>query len=61
MRRAYPSDITREQFAMIEPELAGARKRTHPRTYEPETRKIDQRNRLKMTLSCFRQRLYPFC
>ena len=34
MRRAYPSDITREQFAMIEPELAGARKRTHPRTYE---------------------------
>ena len=34
MRKAYPSDITREQFAMIEPELAGARKRTHPRTYE---------------------------
>ena len=29
--------------------------------YNPETRKINQRNRLKMTLSCFRQRLYPFC
>ena len=34
MRKAYPSDITREQFAVIEPELAGARKRTHPRSYE---------------------------
>ena len=29
--------------------------------FDPETRKINQRNRLKMTLSCFRQRLYPFC
>ena len=28
---------------------------------DPETRKIDQRNRLKMTLSYFRQRLYQFC
>lgn len=29
--------------------------------YYPETRKIDQRNRLKITLSYFRQRFYPFC
>ncbi len=34
MRRAYPSDITREQFSVIEPELAEARKRTRPRIYD---------------------------
>ena len=34
MRRAYPSDITREQFAVIEPELAEARKQTRPRIYD---------------------------
>ena len=34
MRRAYPSDITREQFSVIEPELTEARKRTRPRIYD---------------------------
>ena len=34
MRRAYPSDITREQFAVIELELTEARKQTRPRIYD---------------------------
>jgi len=32
--KKYPSDITREQFEHIRPILEGARKRTHPRTYD---------------------------
>jgi transposase len=32
--KTYPSDITREQFAQIRLILEGARKRTHPRTYD---------------------------
>lgn len=31
MRKTYPSDITREQFAHIEPLLVAARKQTKPR------------------------------
>ena len=31
MRKAYPSDISREQFAKIEGLLLGARKKTKPR------------------------------
>lgn len=31
MRKAYPSDITREQFEHIRPLLESARKRTKPR------------------------------
>lgn len=31
MRKSYPSDITREQFAEIEPLLLSARKITRPR------------------------------
>ncbi len=31
MRNAYPSDISREQFAEIEPLLLSARKKTAPR------------------------------
>jgi transposase len=34
MRRAYPSDISREQFEAIKPILEGATKKTHPRTYD---------------------------
>jgi hypothetical protein len=30
-RHTYPSDITREQFNIIRPDLEGARKRTKPR------------------------------
>lgn len=31
MRQSYPSDITKEQFSIIEPILLSARKRTSPR------------------------------
>jgi len=31
MRKQYPSDITREQFEKIKPELENARKKTRPR------------------------------
>lgn len=34
MRRAYPSDISREQFEPIKPIFEGATKKTHPRTYD---------------------------
>jgi transposase len=34
MRTIYPSDITREQFSVIEFQLKSARKLTHPRTYD---------------------------
>jgi transposase len=34
MHKTYPSDITREQFAIIRPELEAARKTTRPRTYD---------------------------
>lgn len=34
MRRTYPSDITPEQFELIEADLSAARKRTHPRKYK---------------------------
>ena len=34
MRKAYPSDITREQFEIIRKDLEGARKATHPRKYD---------------------------
>ena len=34
MRKEYPSDITREQFELIREDLEGAKKKTHPRTYE---------------------------
>ena len=33
-RRKYPSDVTREQFAKIEADLAGARKATRPREHD---------------------------
>ena len=33
MRTPYPSDVTREQFSVIEADLAAAKKTTHPRTY----------------------------
>jgi len=34
MRKAYPSDITREQFNEIAADLAAAKKETRPRKYE---------------------------
>jgi transposase len=34
MRKAYPSDITREQFSKIEADLAGGKKETRPRSYD---------------------------
>ena len=34
MRKRYPSDITREEFAVIEADLAAAKKQTKPRNYE---------------------------
>ena len=34
MSRSYPSDISREQFALILPALESARRRTKPRTVE---------------------------
>ena len=34
MRAKYPSDISREQFATIQPLLEGARKKTKPRKIE---------------------------
>lgn len=34
MRKAYPSDISREQFSKIEPLLLDARKLTRPRTLD---------------------------
>jgi len=34
MRKPYPSDITREQFAIILPLLESARKKTRPRTVD---------------------------
>jgi hypothetical protein len=34
MRKAYPSDIRREQFEVIQPLLEGVRKTTKPRTVD---------------------------
>ena len=34
MRKAYPNDITREQFEIIRKDLEGARKAPHPRKYD---------------------------
>ena len=34
MRKVYPSDITREQFEKIRPDLEAARKITRPRTVD---------------------------
>ena len=34
MSRSYPSDVTREQFAVIQPLLETARQRTKPRTVD---------------------------
>jgi len=34
MRKKYPSDITREQFGLIEAELIAVRKSTKPRGYD---------------------------
>jgi transposase len=34
MRAAYPSDVTREQFSLIEYPLRSARKTTHPRKHD---------------------------
>src|SRR3989338_6668793 len=34
MRKTYPRDLTREQFAMIRPLLERVRKKTHPRTLD---------------------------
>jgi hypothetical protein len=34
MRKQYPSDMSREQFAIILPTLEMARKRTKPRTVD---------------------------
>jgi len=34
MRKAYPSDITREQFSKIEADLAAGKKETKPRSYD---------------------------
>jgi len=34
MRKKYPSDITREQFSVIEADLTAAKKETRPREYE---------------------------
>ena len=33
-RKAYPSDVSREQFELIRPLLEGVRKRTKPRTVD---------------------------
>ena len=33
MSHSYPSDISREQFARILPDLESARRRTKPRTW----------------------------
>lgn len=33
-RKPYPSDISREQFAVIRPLLEGARKKTAPRKWD---------------------------
>lgn len=33
-RKAYPSDVSREQFASIQPLLESARKKTKPRTVD---------------------------
>ncbi len=34
MRKSYPSDITREQFSLIEEDLEGAKKTTKPRVVD---------------------------
>jgi len=34
-RTPYPSDITREQFALIRPLLKSVRKKTKPRQFDP--------------------------
>lgn len=34
MRRIYPSDITREQFEIIRPELSSVKKSTHSWIYD---------------------------
>jgi transposase len=34
MRATYPSDLTQEQFSVIEHELQSGRKVTRPRTYD---------------------------
>ena len=34
MRKSYPNDVSREQFEEIRKELAGAKKKTHPRKYD---------------------------
>ena len=34
MRKSYPSDISKEQFELIKPELEGAKKKTKPRKIE---------------------------
>ena len=34
MRKSYPSDISREQFAVIKPLLESARRKTAPRTVD---------------------------
>lgn len=34
MRKSYPSDVSRTQFAKIKPLLEGARKQTRPRTID---------------------------
>ncbi len=34
MRKTYPSDVTREQFAVIAADLAGAKKVTRPREWD---------------------------
>ena len=32
MRKTYPNDVTREQFAVVRGTLEAAKKETHPRT-----------------------------
>ena len=34
MRKAYPSDVTREQFEKIREDLEKAKKKTHPSKYD---------------------------
>jgi len=34
MRKTYPSDVTREQFAVVRERLEAAKKETHPRTID---------------------------
>jgi transposase len=34
MRKAYPSDITREQYELIKPDIEGFKKQTHPLDYD---------------------------